>query len=343
MKKTIIAIVLFYAIIYSIYPNQNQFQINEQSKSKETVGKIKLSYQNGKISLDNFKEDDDERFWGVLNNYEYMIYKNINNYIYVNGEIHPVNGEWKNGKFYLPEKSLTKLFALEGTRGEYHSTNKIKVNNICQNINKEKVLSVLSNPNIPIEHAKITKQEGQLPGASREYRNGKHEGFDWYSGAIGTEITRKTLVHPIFEGKIVRIDKEFTELNPTYRQALLDQASEEKNTSQETLDKLRGRQVWIQSDNGILVHYAHLSSVNKNLNVGDQVTSKDWIAHVGNSGTSNGALGTDDDLHLHSDILVCGKNFWEYGELNDMNNSVIAIFDKVAVNSKASQRDKKTI
>ncbi|MGF7534910.1 M23 family metallopeptidase [Bacillus mexicanus] len=341
MKRTVAVIILIYAIIYSVYPNQSKIQINEQSKAKESVANIKLSYQNGKVILDNFKEDDDERFWGTLNNLRYMVYKNINDYIYVNGEFYPVNGEWNNGKFYLPEKSVTELFSLEGKRGQYHSTNKIVVNGICQNINqnanKKTVLNVLNNPSIPIEHAKITKQEGQLPGASREYRNGKHEGFDWYAGAIGIEITRKTLVHPIFDGRIVRIDKDFTELKPTYRQKLLNQASKEKNTSQETLDKLRGRQVWIQSDNGILVHYAHLSSVNEDLNVGDKVTETDWIAHVGNSGTSNGALGTDDDLHLHSDILVCGKNFWEYGELNDMNNSVIAIFDKVSKNKTLSQ------
>lgn len=327
MNKLIAAIIVLYSIIYYVYPNQNNFQEIVPEVKSEIKPTISLSYEDGKITLTEFKEDNNERYWGTLNNYRFMIYKNIEDFIYVNGQFHQVNGEWQKNKFLLPEKEALNLFNMIGEKGKYASKEK-QTNVICKEIKKEKVLDYLKDPNIPIENAFITKEEGQLPGASRDYRNGKHEGFDWYPGAIGTEITKETKVHPIYEGTIVRIDKNYTELEQEYRESLLEEAATRKNTSQETLDKLRGRQVWVQSKNGVLVHYAHLDSVNDKLEVGDQVKTDDWIGKVGNSGTSNGALGTNEDLHLHSDILVCGKNFWEYGDINEMNLSLIEIFDK---------------
>lgn len=326
MNKLIAAIIIMYSIIYYIYPNQNNFQtiVQEESEFKPTIN---LSYENGNVILTKFKEDENERYWGTLNNYKFMIYKNVDDFIYVNGQFHQVKGEWEKGKFLLSEDEALNLFNMIGEKGKYASKEN-QMNVICKEIKKENVLDYLKDPNIPIEDSFITKEEGQLPGASRDYRNGKHEGFDWYSGAIGTEISKETKVHPIYEGTIVRIDKNYTELEQEYRESLLEEAANKKNTSQETLDKLRGRQVWIQSENGVLVHYAHLDSVNENLKVGDRVQTEDWIGKVGNSGTSNGALGTNEDLHLHSDILVCGKNFWEYGNINEMNLSLIEIFDE---------------
>lgn len=325
MKKLIFVIIILYSFLYYIYPNQHLTKGNQNQNTKN----ITLPYEKGKITLNNFKVDKNERYWGIINNTQYMIYKGIDKYILINGEFYQVDGKWINNEFVIPEKVVLEKFHLEGQKGNYKTTKETKLN-ICQNIGKEEVLKVLKNPNIPINQAAITKMEGQLPGAGREYRNGKHEGFDWYPGSIGIEITRDTKVNPIFEGRIVRIDKQFKELEPEFREKLLQEAADSKNTSQETLDKLRGKQVWVQSKDGILVHYAHLTEVNTDLKVGDSVKKEDWVGKVGNSGTSNGALGTDDDLHLHSDILVCGKNFWEYGEISDMNTSVVNIFDQVS-------------
>ncbi|WP_456364432.1 M23 family metallopeptidase [Priestia aryabhattai] len=327
MKRFIPVVIVLYALIYLIYPIQKYSHTN--IKKQEVSNKIQIPYKNQSILLNKFKEDNSERYWGELNHYTYMVYKDIGKYIYVNGQFYAVNGKWENNKFLLPEKDALKLFNLSGSKGKYVASSVSRIQ-VCENIDKEKVLKVLNNPHIPIEHAFVTKEAGQVPGAARDYRNGKHEGFDWYPGAIGIEITRQTLIHPMFEGRIVRIDKDFKELEFDHREDLLKEAAASSNTSQKTLDKLRGRQVWIQSNNGILIHYAHTSSVNPNLKVGDYVKTTDWIAKVGNSGTSNGALGTDDDLHLHSDILVCGKNFWEYGNIPDMNESLIQIFDKAA-------------
>ena len=117
-------------------------------------------------------------------------------------------------------------------------------------------------------------------------------------------------------------------MNPAYRNLVLkDEAILQKRKYQKNLDLLRGRQVWIQSDNGVLVRYAHLSSVNETLNVGDKVQLKSNLGTTGNSGTGNGALNTEEDVHLHTDIIVCGKNFWEYGKIEEMNEKAIKIFE----------------
>lgn len=312
--------------MYSVYPTHSPAENVDLAKTK--TEQLKIPYKDGYVILNSFKEDDDERYWGTINHYEYMVYKGLDKYIYVNGEFYQVKGKWENEKYLLPEKDALKLFDIQGKDGVYsvNSTSKL----ICKDVDKDEVLKRLSNPNIPIDNAMVTTLPGQMPGADRAYRNGKHEGFDWYAGAIGIEISRQTKIHPIFEGRIVRIDNSFTELEVNHRERLLQEAAESNNTSQSTLDKLRGRQVWVQSANGILIHYAHTSSVNPKLKVGDIVKTTDWIATVGNSGTSNGALETNDDLHLHSDILVCGKNFWEYGVQSDMNNALVKIFNQKA-------------
>lgn len=181
-----------------------------------------------------------------------------------------------------------------------------------ETLTKEEVEKRLANPSIPVRGAKFPTYSGQLPGSPREYRNGYHEGVDWYTGGTGVSITKATLVYPVYKGKIVRIDKGYVEMEEPYREQILDISAHTEKTPDYILDKLRGRQIWIQSDNGVLVRYAHLSQVNETLHVGQIVDSTVAIAHAGNSGTSNGAKGTDDDVHPHTDLLVNGKLFYEY-------------------------------
>ncbi|WP_088363968.1 M23 family metallopeptidase [Bacillus cereus] len=326
MKKLSILLTSIYVIVYLIYPIDMQVKTKNQEHIK--TDEVPLKLVDGYFVLEDGKVDSSDREWGDINNLNYMVYKDLDGYIYIDGIFHKVDAHWKNGEFYINEKDGLDLFNLKKVKDKYFNSKKdIVGSNVCRQVDKLDVLEKLSNPNLPIKNAYITKEPGQLPGANRDYRNGKHEGFDWYPGAIGTEISNKTKVYPIYEGTVVRIAKDFKELDPTYRENLLKEAARIKHTPQSTLDLLRGRQVWVQSENGVLIHYAHLSSVNNNINVGDKVTVKDSIGTVGNSGTSNGALHTNEDLHLHSDLVVCGKNFWEYGEKSEMINSLIKIFD----------------
>lgn len=287
---------------------------------------------NKQINLtQNKKKIENGRVWGNVGHYDWMVYENVDGYIYVNGEFHPTKGHWENNEFLLMIKEFEKLFDVTRVNEDSYEANNQSQLHICKtSITPEDVIERLDSPSIPIELARITTVSGQMPGASREYRNGYHEGFDWYPGAVGVNIDKETKVYPVYEGRIVRIDKNYVELETEVRETILtNETIPEKRQFQKTLDLVRGRQVWIQSDNGVLAHYAHLDSVNEELNVGDIVDTNTYIGKTGNSGTSNGSLNTDEDVHLHLDLLVCGKNFWEYGDVDQLNNDVIEIFESL--------------
>jgi len=164
----------------------------------------------------------------------------------------------------------------------------------------------------PIEGAKLSARDNHLPGAPRTYRNGTHEGLDWYSNYSGIRIDRKTAVRSMARGIVVRIDNDYTEMKRRERETLLGISARAKQTPVFILDKMRGRSVWVQYEKGVLVRYAHLDSVNKKLSIGSALTVGSVIGTVGNSGTSSGVAGNNEDLHLHMDVLINNELFWKY-------------------------------
>lgn len=313
MKKIALSIGVVYVLLYLAYPKM--IEVADKAVEEKVVEETSKY-----IELFSDLEDDMERIWGEIEGIPYMLYKDVDSYIYIDGSFYEVDGYWENDAFIIERQALKDI--IEGNHVQ-----SVRSNLSCENLTQNEVVNRLSRVNIPLEDATITTFEGQLPGAVREYRNGYHEGFDWYTGTSGVVIDADTDVFPMYAGKIVRIDGDYVEMSQDFRNKILLEAAERQSTPQKTLDLLRGRQVWVQSPNGVLVKYAHLSSVNNDLKVGDYVTTNMVLGKVGNSGTSNGVTNTTDDYHLHSDILVCGKLFWEYGEIEEMNQSVIEIFN----------------
>ena len=99
------------------------------------------------------------------------------------------------------------------------------------------------------------------------------------------------------EGAIARIDRDYVDWSPDQESAALDAAVALGYTPAETLDRIRGRQVWIDHGNGIVSRYAHLSAV-ADLHVGDAVNAGDVIGAVGSSGYPEGGP------HLHLEIRI---------------------------------------
>ncbi len=128
-----------------------------------------------------------------------------------------------------------------------------------------------------------------LPGSAREYRGGFHEGID-FPLAFGMPVAATK------GGKIIRIDSDYTEWSVEDQLAGEDQGYKLGFTPEATLDKLRGRQVWIDHGYGVVTRYAHLQSVEL-LSVGQIVEQGTVIGRVGNSGTKAGP-------HLHIEIRV---------------------------------------
>lgn len=128
-----------------------------------------------------------------------------------------------------------------------------------------------------------------LPNSPREYRAGYHEGVDF-------PLSMDMPVYAAKAGVVIRIDREYVEWSDEALIAAQDAAYRLGYTPPETLDKLRGRQVWIDHGDGVVTRYAHLASVEP-ISVGSYVTQGTLIGTVGNSGLKAGP-------HLHIEIRV---------------------------------------
>ena len=155
---------------------------------------------------------------------------------------------------------------------------------------------------VPVEGATISSRRSHLPGAPRAYRNGVHEGFDFYSGTVSVAINYGTPINAVADGVVIRADHDYVEHTLEEYQALIDQAGRSLDTPPDILDALRGRQVWIRHAGGFVTRYAHLAAVAEIVAVGSPITQGDIIGTTGNSGTLEAAQGTQDDPHPHVEV-----------------------------------------
>ena len=174
---------------------------------------------------------------------------------------------------------------------------------------REELIEKLEHHESPIEGASITRRESQLPGAPREYRNGIHEGVDYYHGFVDVPIEIGTPVLASADGKVIRADHDYEELTKEEREKMLNEARSAEITPEDILDKLRGKQVWIEHENGIVTRYVHLDSIPENIEEGVEVLQGEYIGGVGNSGTSHGVEGTNGGAHLHYEIWITDDYF----------------------------------
>ncbi len=166
-----------------------------------------------------------------------------------------------------------------------------------------RVLELLPPLALPIEGTLLSNLSFRLPGAPRSYRYGVHEGIDFY-WAAGEPVSATTPVLSVAAGEIVRIDVDYSPPTADQMQALLAQAAAVFHTPAETLDVLRGRQVWIDHGEGVVSRYCHLSAVAEDLTVGDQVEQRQVVGYVGNSGTPASYYGQGLEMHLHLEIRI---------------------------------------
>lgn len=247
------------------------------------------------------------------------------------------NGEQENqegdqteaeGDIYFPVRFLTDVLQLseleleENERAVHfnltlaeeafaHIKQRAEVN--LADLSRSDLIEYLSFLGNPIPGARISTRDSHLPGAPRPYRNGYHEGIDWYSGTSGINISLDTPVRAMADGVIVRVDHGYVEMTLAERSAFLNLSHRLNDTPIFILDKLRGRSVWVQHEHGVLVRYVHLSNTAEAIEVGQRVERGDVLGYVGNSGTS---FAIDGDLygglHLHADVLIYGELFWKH-------------------------------
>ena len=155
---------------------------------------------------------------------------------------------------------------------------------------------------LPIDGAVVTTAPELLPNSPREYRAGWHEGIDFAAD-------RGTPVRAAAAGTVVRVDREFVDWDPAVLAAALEAATALGYTPDETLDRIRGRQVWIDHGRHVVTRYAHLESV-ADLFVGQEVMRGQVVGAVGSSGFEEGGP------HLHFEVRI-GEDYlgdWLEGE-----------------------------
>jgi len=158
-------------------------------------------------------------------------------------------------------------------------------------------LTALQGLHLPIANTTLAGREFQLPGAPRHYRLGVHEGMDFYK-AMGTPV------QAIAAGVIIRADQAYVEATPRQFGLMRDSVFMAGYTPPDALDFYRGRQVWLQLDNGWVAHYAHLSAIAPDLKLGDRVIAGQILGGVGNSGSPITQQDASADVHLHFELWL---------------------------------------
>lgn len=156
----------------------------------------------------------------------------------------------------------------------------------------------------PIEGACLPSQDTLMPNAPREYRNGVHEGVDFYFGDACVVIERGTPVVAAYGGVVVRADHDYVDLTLEQVQTMEAATEEQGFSDPETLDAFRGRQVWIDHGNGVVTRYSHLNAIAPDLAEGIRVEAGHVVGAVGESGTPESVTAPGTELHLHWEVRV---------------------------------------
>jgi murein DD-endopeptidase MepM/ murein hydrolase activator NlpD len=105
-------------------------------------------------------------------------------------------------------------------------------------------------------------------------------------------------------GIVIRADVDYKDITQEEMDGLLARSAQQGFTAPEVLDRLRGRQVWLDHGSGVVTRYCHLLSIEPGLAVGVAVEAGQVVGHVGNSGTPEGVTDPNMENHLHFEIRV---------------------------------------
>jgi murein DD-endopeptidase MepM/ murein hydrolase activator NlpD len=149
----------------------------------------------------------------------------------------------------------------------------------------------------PLRGACLPQGDQLMPNAPRPYRNGIHEGIDFYQVDNCTAIGLGTEVLAAKQGRVVRADLDYHDLTA----AELQQYSDDP-TTEVALDVFRGRQVWLEHEGGVVTRYAHLSGIAPGIEVGKSVVQGEVVGYVGESGTPESLTNPGHEYHLHFEV-----------------------------------------
>jgi murein DD-endopeptidase MepM/ murein hydrolase activator NlpD len=147
-----------------------------------------------------------------------------------------------------------------------------------------------------------------MPNAARSYRDGIHEGIDFYQVDNCTAIGKGTPVLAAKDGTVIRADHNYQDLTQDELDGLDARIAAGHANDPDVLDTFRGRQVWVDHGHGIVTRYAHLSAIPDAIQVGSKVVQGETIAAVGDSGTPESVADKTAEMHLHFELRA-GDSF----------------------------------
>ncbi len=153
---------------------------------------------------------------------------------------------------------------------------------------------------MPLPGACLPQEPEHLPGYPRPYRKGANQGFIFEDGDACVPVVYGTGVVAAQRGRVLKAEHRYREMSEAEFAALI--AAVADGASPEQMDRLRGREVWIEHPDGRITVYAHLSALRPDLAVGQLVERGEWIGYVGNSGTSAAAHGSRKGARLLLEI-----------------------------------------
>ena len=155
----------------------------------------------------------------------------------------------------------------------------------------------------PVPDGCLPSSDELMPGALREYRDGVHEGVDFYDSDNCAILGLDSEILAAKAGTVIRADITYQELTPA-RLAEQEARVEAGNASNdpELLDEFRGRQLWIDHGNGIVTRYCHLDGIAEGISVGTRVSRGEVVAYMGESGTPESITAPGTQVHLHFEI-----------------------------------------
>ncbi|MFN8578538.1 MAG: M23 family metallopeptidase, partial [Candidatus Sericytochromatia bacterium] len=178
-------------------------------------------------------------------------------------------------------------------------------NNIDYDLLEESLKSLsLGKLKLPLDNgSSLPLHSSVYPGARRLYRTGVHEGIDFFEN-----VTTKTPVISSKKGIVLRVDKNYKEIDKKKYDNILKESNSQGYTPPDIEDLLRGRQVVLKHDNNLITVYAHLSKVNEDLELNQEIDENDILGYVGNSGTKDGVNHSTKGLHLHFEVHINDKS-----------------------------------
>jgi murein DD-endopeptidase MepM/ murein hydrolase activator NlpD len=183
----------------------------------------------------------------------------------------------------------------------------------------------------PIAGACLPQADLLMPNAPRSYRNGVHEGLDFYPASSCARVEHGTPVLAMYEGTVVRADFDYRDITPQQVQDLAALTAKQGFSDPVTLDIYRGRQVWVDHGNGVVTRYCHLSSITAGLRVGARVKAGDVLGGVGESGTPEFITAPGTEMHLHAEVRI-GDSFLGAGLAPDVVRGVYGqLFGTISV------------